>query len=477
MLVTVAATLLAVPQLALADQVEDQLQQMQQRMTELENKLQATNDELATSKEKVDQQEELIKKAGIDEARGAESGVPALEWLKLIEMDGFVASSWNYNFNVLSSKDITQDSVFGDGSPTTVFGENGGRIGLVAPGHTNSNSFQLDQLWIGIGKPATMESNAGFRADIVFGALADSNREGAGYTTENGFTADDTGTGDLPHVFQAYAEYLAPVGENGISFKGGRFATLIGAESFRQDSNFNITRGINWALQPVNHTGLMVSGKCSKCSMDWAIGAVNGYSDTMSDRDNAKGVLGGLKWSGEKTTFATNVYWGGDVGDFTPTALYGTDFGIAHNSDSVGVLDAILTWNPSDRLSTWANFDFYWIHDNDGSNNIPNNANIYTGSIASRYAVTDSTGVALRGEYQWWASDFGAVEGPQHLWSLTGTIDHSLTENLIVKLEARYDHQDGHSDGNQFFLSGGHGNDVWNNKGQTLGLVQMLYKF
>ena len=242
------------------------------------------------------------------------------------------------------------------------------------------------------------------------------------------------------------------------------------------------------AVQEWQEKELFFSGHCGTCNMDWALGVVNGYSDTMSDRDNAKGVLGGLKWSGEKVSFATNVYWGGDTGDFTPTALYGGDFGIAHNSDSVGVLDAVLTWNPTDRFSTWANFDFYWIHDNTGSQpigspQIPNNANIYTGSLASRYAITDSTGVALRGEYQWWATDFGAVAGPQHLWSLTGTLDHALTENLIIKLEARYDRQDGKDSGNfdtdfrQFFLSGGKGPAVWNNKGQTLGLVQMMYKF
>jgi len=494
--VTVAATLLAVPQLALADQVEDQLQQMQQRMTDLENKLQATNDELETSKQKVDQQQELIKKAGIDEARGAGSGSPALDFLKAIQMDGFIASSWNYNFNVLSSKDITQPGLITEGfditrdfGPSTVFGENGGKLGLVAPGHTNSNSFQLDQLWFGIGKPATMESNAGFRADIVFGALADANREGTGFTafrfnagvqpTFSMVSNDDHGTGDLPHLFQAYVEYLAPVGENGISFKGGRFATLIGAESFRQDANFNITRGINWALQPVNHTGLLVSGKCSgDCGLEWTIGAVNGYSDTMSDRDNAKGVLGGLKWSGETVTFATNVYWGGDVGDFTPTATFAGDYGVAHNSDSVGVLDAVLTWNPTDRLSTWANFDYYWIHDNPGSQalgtpQIPNAANIYTGALASRYAITDATGIAIRGEYQWWASELAA----QNLWAITGTIDHTLTENLIVKLEARYDHQNDNNAGDEFFLSGGEGPETWSKKGQTLGLVQMLYKF
>ena len=106
-LVTVAATLLAVPQLALADEVEEQLQQMQQRMSELENKLQATNDELETSKQRVDQQQELIEKAGIDESRGAGSGSRP-DFLNTIEIDGFVAASYNYNFNVLKREDLAQ---------------------------------------------------------------------------------------------------------------------------------------------------------------------------------------------------------------------------------------------------------------------------------------------------------------------------------------------------------------------------------
>jgi hypothetical protein len=482
-LVTVAATLLAVPQLALADQVEEQLQQMQQRMTDLENKLQATNDELETSKEQVEQQQELIEKAGINEARGAESGSPAMEFLQAIEVDGFVAASYNYNFNMLTSRDVAQPGISNtnddddDFAPSTVAGENGGVFGLTAPGHTNSNSFQLDQLWLGFGKPATMQSNAGFRADIVYGAGADANREGTAYTAfdddgDGTIMSDDSGTGDLPHLYQAYVEYLAPVGENGISFKGGRFGTLIGAESLRQDANFNITRGITWALQPVNHTGLLISGKCSHCGLDWAIGAVNGYSDTMSDRDNGKGVLGGLKWSGETVAFATNVYWGGDISDFTPGTINGSgDLGIGRNTDSIGVLDAILTWNPTDRLSTWANFDYYWLHDN--GNSAISNANIYAGALASRYAITDRTGVALRGEYQWWGSDLPRID----LWSITGTVDHALTENLIVKVEARYDAGNIHNGPNDIFLSGGDGPEDFNDNNQVLGLVQMMYKF
>jgi len=477
-----AATWLAVPQLAIADDVEAQLHQMQQRMSELENKLQATNDELETSKQKADQQQELIEKAGLDESRGAASGLA--EFLNSVEVDGFVASSYNYNFNVLKDEDLPQAGVPGDAGPTTVSGENSGLLGITAPGHSNDNNFQLDQLWIGIGKAATMESPAGFRADIVFGAMADANREGTFFTTGTGsaVSADDHGTGDLTYLFQAYAEYLAPVGENGISFKGGRFATLIGAESFREDSNWNITRGINWALQPVNHTGLLVSGKCTSCGIDWALGVVNGYSDTMSDRDNEKGFLGSIKLSRETWSYATNIFYGGDSGDFVPWAYAGNGApnGAGRSGDKIGVTDHILSWNPTDRFSAWANYDFYWVADTNTSasgNSGYTGTKIHTIALASRYAVTDATGVALRGEYQAWNLASATTRPDLSFWALTATVDHALTENLTVKVEARYDVGNNESGADGFFIDGGDGAGVFNDNDQLMGIVQMLYKF
>lgn len=473
-LITVAAISLAAPPLAIADEVEEQLKQMQQRMTELEDKLQATNDELESSKERVEKQEELIQKAGIDEVRGAGSGAPAPEFLSMIEIDGFVAASWNYNFHRLDDGDVAQLDDNGDPAPATVFGENQGVLGIAVPGHTNANSFQLDQLWIGLGKKATMESNAGFRADIVYGAAADANREGTFFTIDDDDASfDDHGTGDLPHIAQAYAEYLAPVGENGISVKAGRFFTPIGAESLRQDVNFNITRGAAWAIQPVNHTGVMVGGRCNRCGMDWGLGVVNSYSDTMSDRDNEKGLLGSLKFSGETWGVATNVFYGGDSGDFAPwvfvTAL--DESGIGRSGDNIGVADLVVNWNPTDRLATWANYDYYWTHDVDNADF--RSLNIHSFALASRYEVIEGTGVALRGEYQWWDWD-----GPNiHYWTLTGTVDHALTENLIVKVEGRYDLGKAAGAPNDFFISGDDGPGVFDDSDQVLFIGQLMYKF
>ena len=246
----------------------------------------------------------------------------------------------------------------------------------------------------------------------MYGALADANREGTFFTT--GATAtdhrrDDHGTGDLPHLFQAYAEYLVPVGENGISVKGGRFATLIGAESFRQDSNFNITRGITWALQPVNHTGLLVSGKCTSCGIDWLLGVVNGYSDTMSDRDNEKGFLGGLKYSRETWAFATNIFYGGDSGDWAPWAFAGfrtaprtAPAAPATRSASATTVCRGTRRTDSRPGSTTTTTGRRTPTRPSGT---PATTDVHALALASRYAITEATGVSLRGECQWWNID------------------------------------------------------------------------
>ncbi len=94
-LVAAAATLLVAPQLAMADDVDEQLRLMNERMAQMEEQLQATNDELDASKARVDTQQELITKAGLD--REAQSGLS--EFLNATEFSGYVSASYNYNFN------------------------------------------------------------------------------------------------------------------------------------------------------------------------------------------------------------------------------------------------------------------------------------------------------------------------------------------------------------------------------------------
>jgi hypothetical protein len=114
----------------------------------------------------------------------------------------------------------------------------------------------------------------------------------------------------------------------------------------------------------------MVSGRCTRCGVDWALGVVNGYSDTMSDRDNEKGLLGGIKVSRETWAYATNIYYGGDSGDWAPWAFAGfpnTPNGAGRSGDKLGVSDHILWWNPTVQFSDWINYDYYWVENTDNA--------------------------------------------------------------------------------------------------------------
>ena len=140
-LFAVAAAILVVPQFATADSVEDQLQLMNERMGQLEDQLQATQDELGASTEKVAQQGEVIEKAGLD--REAQSGLSS--FYNQVQISGWLAASWFYNLRSPNS-----DIVNGQQGNNPL---NPGRDLLVAPFHPDHNSFSVDQLWFEIEKP------------------------------------------------------------------------------------------------------------------------------------------------------------------------------------------------------------------------------------------------------------------------------------------------------------------------------------
>jgi hypothetical protein len=97
--------------------------------------------------------------------------------------------------------------------------------------------------------------------------------------------------------------------------------------------------------------------------------------------------------------------------------------------------------------------------------------------VASRYAIGEATGVSLRAEGQSWNIDNGASAPELTFYALTGTVDHALTENLIVKAEVRYDAGKVGDGPDNFFLDGNDGPTGWEDNDQVLGLLQMLYKF
>jgi len=158
MFITVAAALLAAPLFASADDVGggDDLQEVISRMSDLEQKLQATNDALAASNAKVDQQQKMLSKLEPSSETGPMLALS--DFLSETTFEGWVAASYFYNLN---NPDNGRN-----------IGSNAGTIGA-NPHHQNHNSFQVDQVWFSMSNEATNESRGGFEIDIVYGETGD----------------------------------------------------------------------------------------------------------------------------------------------------------------------------------------------------------------------------------------------------------------------------------------------------------------
>lgn len=435
--VGIAIGLLVAPQLAAADDdaVAEQLQRMNDRLSELEDRLQATNDELDSAHERVAEQEKVLRDNGLDEE---ESKSSISSFLEATSFSGWVATSYTYNF------------------------ANSGNDGIVGqnrqlPFHSDSNAFAMNQLWFEIDKPVNEEGRAGFHADILFGRDAEVLGGNGGFNGNDGI-----------EVFTAYVSYLAPIGENGIRLDAGELPTLIGAEVVQAPYNFNITRGNLWGVQPVTNTGVLASTTMEN-GLGLAIGALNDvYTDNDFDTDNNKTVTGQLSYGQEYYSAAVSMNYGSPASN---------DAGVLTNdeSDKTGILDFLVTADPSDDLSMWINFDWVFADDHTGGPN--KNWNIIGVAAAGRYQVLENTGFALRGEFV----DFDDTGGfgksgkrDGELWSITGTLDQEITENLIGRLEGRFDFAHARGGKDNFFKNS---NGGITRENQHVVLAELIYNF
>jgi len=499
-LIAVATAFLVAPSFASADDVGsgNDMQEVLSRMSDLEQQLKATNDALAASNAKVEQQQKMISKLGTSSNQSAPM-LALSNFLTETTFAGWVSVSHFYNTNKPDSG--------------RTMGANSGTIGA-NPYHPNSNSFQVDQVWFSMNNEATPESRAGFQVDIVYGETAD--------RLSSGFEANTL----LDYLFNANVSYLAPITDAGIKITAGRFEKHIGTESTQDPRNFNITRGLLYTLQPINFTGVKVSSKYDS-GLDWMVGVSNnsGYStlDTNPyaflpnahnyDTDNSKVLLWRVGYQvSDQLSVAFNGLYGGDCATSDPSSsnslgafggcgitIDGTGRMDTGNHDRQIVLDLTGNWDPSDKLSTWVDFD-YMAPTNDRRSGKPYLIGV---AAAGRYQVTDHTGAALRLEYLYShdnyiglavpinpatilsGTDFPGIMSPtpgwyyenQDIWSVTATLDHKLTDHLTAKAEVVY--QEGNSENNtdnQYFCDE-QCNSSWLDRRQVLIGAQLTYEF
>lgn len=467
------ASLVLAPAAASAADVEEALQQMQQRMSELEARLDATTDELDAANERVEQQHELIQRSGIADAKGSSSGLAS--FLDTLEIGGWLAGSYAYNFAGPDGERL--DGTLSSGINGNTGGRTGGG-GFAYPFHPDANSFQVDQLWFELEKPVSEDSRAGFRADLVYGKTAD--------ILSNGRTDTLSGSDEDLDLYQAYIQYLAPLGPNGVTFKAGKFATLIGAEVTPTVYNFNITRGHVFNLfQPINHVGVLASVE-SDSGASAAIGVVNNnVSANDVDLNNNKSLMWHLGYGEDTWSASFNGIWG-STDSF---ARAGTG---SNERDKDTILDLILSWDPNEQFSGYINANWREVENGftDGGSfgacgtaSTCKDGDGWGIAAAGRYAINERLGFALRGEYvedndSLFSQVSTATAGQEtELVSITGTLDYALTEKLMLRGELRYDTVDVDGTGSSrddVFVSD---SNTSAEDDQYVGVVEMIYNF
>jgi hypothetical protein len=411
---------------------------VEERLQRLEDELQATREELAASRTRVDSQQQVLERAGLTED-GDDGLLSSLSrFLEETEFEGWVTASYFWNFN--RPKD---SSGRGENTGNPVMGVQGD--GLAYRLHPNHNSFQFDEAWFSMSREATEESRGGFALDVVFGQTADALR------------------GEDVAIYQAYAEYLAPVGP-GFLIRAGRFASPLRVEPIQAMHRFNITEGlVAGQLHPDSHTGATISTQIGPIRL-----MAGGANDTLLDPENdfgdGKAVLFGLGFDVSETISVDASGVWGDSGVLPGNSAPGIVAPSHVTGERMGIVGTVVRWFPSDLLTTYLNFTYLWTHNPSAVmgappgvvGRIPGDPEAYAVVVGSHYMVSDQTSFGFRGEAIWGKDNVldptlsrltsgckgggtRCIRSDHHVWSLTGTLDHSFTDNVGFRLEARYD--------------------------------------
>jgi hypothetical protein len=446
-----AAAALFVPSIATAADptVETRMREMKARMQQMEDQIQAADDQLQSANQRVDEQSELIERSGLADTRGTGNGLPGL--LGEITIAGSVSANYFYNTNDPNDADLGG-----------VGGGNGGINGAFYPLMPDHNSFAFQALWLEIERPISEEHRGGFRFDTAWGKTGQLDNIGGVSNRDN---RDDTGL----YISQGYVQYLAPIGD-GVTFKFGKFGTTIGKEVANTAYNWNITHGsVYQLLEPLDHIGILASYEFGDSGFDAALGGVNGFFPDDPDQNDAKSILGHVGWGNDTVSVGLNGMWGGEQ--------------FANDGSELGVLNAVVDVTASDRLGFWVNADYNW-QDSDGD---PDAWGI---AAAGRFGITDRTGIALRGEYVADSDQFlgfGGELDPSdtffsrgagvNIWGITATLDHLLTDNLMVRGEVRYDRIDKDNGSNDEFFHNSSNNGFELAPDQVVLGVEAIYSF
>ncbi|MEW6155914.1 MAG: outer membrane beta-barrel protein [Verrucomicrobiota bacterium] len=316
-------------------------------------------------------------------------------------------------------------------------GTGGGPLyGRSFDGADKVDNFNLHVVRLNLEKPLEEgQWSAGYKAELAFGP--DANYFGG--TTLNG--GGSVNFDDFA-IKQAHVLLRAPVG-NGIDFKVGVFDTCIGYEVFDSGSNPNFSRSYGYALEPVTHTGVMASYAVSDV-LSFSAGVADTWFGAINEKP-ADGVESHKTYLGLVSIVLPEA-----AGPLTGTAIYagvvdgmnGVSVG-ANSKDTTSYYAGVTLPTPLTGLTLGGAFDY---RQNGLNTTTPGDNWVWATALYASYQATEKVKFNVRGDLTKGSDgtfyDAGAPgsDTQNELFSLTGTLDYSLWQNVITRAEVRWDH-------------------------------------
>jgi len=308
---------------------------------------------------------------------------------------------------------------------------NGVQAPVAFQGPGKADGFNLNVVQLSIAKPLDeSEWASGYKVDLWFGP--DANSLGSQSVFASGSQASQ---GDLA-IRQAYVALRTPVG-NGIDWKVGVFDTIIGYESLESGNNPNMTRSYGFTMEPTTHTGLLGSYRFNDY-VSVSAGVANTFGPSINERSHGPYAGGSANspttaeqyktWMASAALTAPDDW--GWVGGSTLYAgvINGFDSTTVDRQTHYYVGGTLAT--PVTGLRVGAAFDYLDAH------NFPSDSDsLWSIAGYGSYQATEKLSLHGRAEYL-----KGETPGDNvALFGLTGTVQYDLWENVISRLEIRWD--------------------------------------
>ena len=384
------------------------------------------------------------------------------------------------NYVETAQKGITL-SGYVDTSYTEQFGGRGtGFGGDQAVGHqfdTNNNNFNLNAVKIALEKalPDKNEWAAGFRVDTILGSDAKYLGDSAFGSTSSEFSSS---TSYPIALEQALVKFRIPVG-NGLDIYAGKFVTFLGYEVIESPANLNFSRGLLFTNAiPLTHTGVYADYKFND-TFEAKFGVVDGWNNSVSSPTQYGSGYGytdakdDYPFGGKALTGQLNINAPGKNANITQSFIYSPSgepgngaVNGSYDDGGIVVYDIWGNWNPTfvkdSALLLGFNVDLGY----NGGTGYPANYQYTDGSQASStffdengykdsqtwwgiamyasYKLTKVITLSGRAEYlhsdPGYYTKFGASETNNDDFSETLTASFAVWDNLLTRVEYRYDH-------------------------------------